>query len=168
MRLGEDLGVNAPELLYQSYRSPSPMKHLQSLADYQRDDASANAQVARKDERMRIRGIAVAQGRQMMFWCQGCCVMGCGLSFGFGQRADTRSDVLVVAEGSQFERAEQIWVDAEERWLCVRDSVTGDEHRLFLGGLSTDKAESMTQDNDSEEIENQLPAPTVATFTGLS
>ena len=161
LSLGEDLSVGTPELLYQSYRSPHPSLHLQSLADYQRDNSSVAARVARKDERMRVRGVAISRSRKRMFWCQGSCVMCCNLEWDWSEQADARRDLLIVAEGSELEHVERMWVDADERWLCLQDSATGEEHRLFLGGLPGSSSSSVTSASLSNPTENVVPPTTV-------
>lgn len=153
MSIRDDVSASSPELLYQSYRSPYSALHLQSLADYQRDDASEAAQMARRDERMHVRGVAVTKLRHRLFWCQGPCVMSCSLDNAESEPADARSDILVVAEGVEFESVEQMWVDGEERWLCLKNGRTGEEHRLFLAGLSPREAHSVAQDDLMEDVQ---------------
>ena len=60
--------------------------------------------------------------------------MCCALE-GDGEPADARSDLLIVADGEEFENVQQIWVDAEERWLCLRNEGTGEERRVSLGEI---------------------------------
>ena len=152
IRLGDDLYADTPEPLYQSYPSPYAQLHLRSLADYQRDDASPEARMARKDEGRHVRGVAVARTRQKLFWCQGSCVMYCNLEP--TSRADARDDLMILAEAPEFERIEQMWVDSKERWLCLRDPVTAEERRLFLGGIDPFENDSgMYEEAVTDEVE---------------
>ena len=148
IRLGDTMWLDPPELIYQAYRSPSPDLHLQSLADYARDDRSDAAAWARQDRRMRTRGVTVDCARGKMFWLQGGCLMCAPLEKGTDERADERSDVWIVRAG--LESWSALSVDLSERWLCLRADTTEKEARLSLVDILPAEEEEEGDDDDDD------------------